>query len=63
MSAGRCDRTVEAWASEVDVSASYLSVISLLEIELGILRIERTDGKQGDVLRDSAASEQSDSDA
>lgn len=45
------DRNVLAWARMIPRSSQYLSVISLLEIEIGVLRLERQDPKQGRVLR------------
>ena len=42
---------VQQWASQIPVSDLYLSVITLLELELGILLIERRDHAQGKVLR------------
>lgn len=48
---GKADPNVVAWLSGVDASAVYLSAITLLEIELGILRIERRDSRQGAMLR------------
>lgn len=40
-----------AWARGVDEQAIYLSVVSILELETGVLRIERRDPIQGAVLR------------
>lgn len=48
---GKIDPTVEAWAGSVDQADLYLSVISVMEIELGIARLERRDTRQADVLR------------
>ncbi len=47
----KADPNVVAWLSSVDAATLYLSAISLLEIELGILRIERRDTPQGSRLR------------
>lgn len=49
--AGRADAGVVAWASSVPAADLYLSAISVLELELGILRLERRDGSQASVLR------------
>lgn len=49
---GKADRNVVAWLSSVDAATLYLSVITLMEIELGVLRIERRDAAQGARLRD-----------
>jgi hypothetical protein len=48
---GRADANVVAWLSTVDATACYISAITLMEIELGILRIERRDAVQGAKLR------------
>ena len=48
---GKADANVVAWLSSVDAGALYLSAITLMEIELGILRIERRDPAQGARLR------------
>ena len=48
---GRADIHVVSWISGVDAAALYLSVITLMEIELGILRMERRDQAQGARLR------------
>jgi len=48
---GKADANVIAWLSGVDAATVYLSAITLLEIELGILLIERRDAAQGVRLR------------
>ena len=48
---GKADTNVIAWLSGVDATTVYLSAITLLEIELGILLIERRDAAQGVRLR------------
>jgi hypothetical protein len=48
---GKADANVVAWLSSVDASTLYLSAVTLMEIELGILRIERRDAAQGGRLR------------
>jgi predicted nucleic acid-binding protein len=48
---GKADANVIAWLSSVDATTFYLSAITLMEIELGILRIERRDPAQGARLR------------
>ncbi len=48
---GKADRRVAQWADSVDAANLYLSVISVLEIELGILQIERRDPRQSTLLR------------
>jgi predicted nucleic acid-binding protein len=42
---------VFAWAQTVPQDRSYISVITILEIEFGVLRAERRDAAQGAVLR------------
>ena len=48
---GKADANVVAWLSSVDATTFYLSAITLMEIELGILRIKRRDPAQGARLR------------
>jgi toxin FitB len=43
--------SVRAWAQTLPAANLYLSVISMLELETGVLLIERRDGKQGRILR------------
>lgn len=51
-STGRCDNNVSQWSESIDISNTYLSVITVLEIELGIRQIERRDKTQAGVLQD-----------
>ena len=48
---GKADKNVVAWASGVSAASLFLSVITVLELETGILLVERRDPKQGAVLR------------
>ncbi len=48
---GKADTNVVAWLSSVDATILYVSAITLMEIELGILRMERRDPIQGARLR------------
>ncbi len=48
---GRADTKVVAWLSGVEATTLYLSAITLLELELGVLRVERRDAVQGARLR------------
>jgi predicted nucleic acid-binding protein len=48
---GKADGNVVAWLSNVDAATLFLSAVTLMEIELGILRIERRDPTQGAKLR------------
>ena len=47
----RIDANVEAWWSRAKLSLFFISVITLFEIEEGVLRIARRDATQGEVLR------------
>jgi toxin FitB len=47
----RMNRNVRSWAKNVSASTLYLSAISILELEIGILLLERRDRPQGAVLR------------
>jgi toxin FitB len=49
--AGRADLNVAHWADSVDAGSLYLSAITILELELGVLQLERRDARQGAVLR------------
>ena len=42
---------VVAWASSVPPASLFLSVITVMELELGVLLIERRDPAQGGLLR------------
>lgn len=47
----KAHQNVRTWAQKLPAASLYLSAISILELEIGILLIERRDGKQGTVLR------------
>lgn len=47
----RVDPNVSRWARNIPSSRFFLSAISLTEIEVGVLRMERRDPRQGAVLR------------
>ena len=47
----RADPKVAAWARATQIEDLYLSAITILEIELGALSVERRDRAQGRVLR------------
>jgi predicted nucleic acid-binding protein len=49
--AGRADERVARWADTVEVADLYLSVITIQELETGVLLAERRDPGQGAVLR------------
>jgi hypothetical protein len=48
---GKADPQVAAWAENVDAAELFLSAITIMELELGVLLIERKDAAQGVVLR------------
>ncbi len=48
---GRADRNVVDWLSGQDAGLFYLSAITVMETNLGILLIERRDAVQGKLLR------------
>ncbi|WP_166366704.1 type II toxin-antitoxin system VapC family toxin [Pseudomonas akapageensis] len=47
----KADKNVVAWAKTVVPSSLFISAITLLELETGVLRIERRDPTQGASLR------------
>jgi predicted nucleic acid-binding protein len=49
--AGKADKRLTAWAASVPASSLFLSVITILELEIGTLLVERRDPTQGAVLR------------
>lgn len=48
---GRADSGLVAWAASVPSTSLFLSVISVWELEQGILQLQRRDPAQGAVLR------------
>jgi len=48
---GKADENVLKWAESTPTTNMFMSVISVLEIETGILQIERKDPAQGSLLR------------
>lgn len=48
---GRADANVVAWAASVSAADLYISAITVLELELGILQLQRRDPAQSAVLR------------
>ena len=48
---GKADVNVAAWAQSVDAADLFVSAITLMELELGVLSIERKDATQGAKLR------------
>lgn len=47
----RVEQAVKMWAQSVPAASLHLSAISILELEIGILRVERRDQKQASTLR------------
>lgn len=48
---GRADPAVVAWTKFVQASELFVSAITILELETGVLQIERRDAVQGSLLR------------
>ena len=48
---GKADANVVAWAQSVDAADLFVSAITIMELELGVLSIERKDTTQGAMLR------------
>jgi len=48
---GKADPNVAAWSATAPVGTLYLSVVTILELETGVISIERRDDAQGRVLR------------
>ena len=48
---GTANARVIKWVSGQDASALFISALTLMELEIGILRIERRDAAQGKMLR------------
>ena len=48
---GRANTRVAAWVSGRDAASFYISALTLMELEIGILRMERRDSAQGGRLR------------
>ncbi|MGH9598501.1 MAG: type II toxin-antitoxin system VapC family toxin, partial [Terracidiphilus sp.] len=49
--AGTADPRVEAWSVSLTAERTFLSVITILELEQGTLLVERRDPRQGAMLR------------
>ena len=48
---GKADSNVMAWSQRVDAVDLFVSAITIMELELGVLSIERKDAAQGAMLR------------
>jgi predicted nucleic acid-binding protein len=51
VASGKADPAVAAWAASTPAGSMYISAITVLELELGVLAIERRDAPSGAVLR------------
>jgi len=49
--AGRADKNVAAWAADASAASMFVSVITIQELEIGVLLAERRDPPQGAILR------------
>jgi toxin FitB len=49
--AGKADKSVAAWARMVPAVSLFVSVVTIQELEIGILLVERRDPVQGALLR------------
>jgi len=49
--AGKADKNVTRWARRASANELYISAITILELETGVLLLERRDPLQGAVLR------------
>lgn len=49
--AGKANANVMAWTASVDAAWLFVSAITLMELEIGVLQIERCDADQGRILR------------
>lgn len=48
---GKADSNVASWAKSVDAADLFVSAITIMELELGVLSIERKDATHGGMLR------------
>jgi len=48
---GKADPRVGAWVASIDADRLFISAITVLELEIGVLRLERKDPTQGAKLR------------
>lgn len=51
IAAGRADETLAQWAKRLDTTATFISAITLHELEHGVLLVERRDPQSGALLR------------
>ncbi|MCY4564176.1 MAG: type II toxin-antitoxin system VapC family toxin [Gammaproteobacteria bacterium] len=48
---GRADRSVAAWSDSAEAGELYLSAVTIEELEIGVLGIERRDRVHGELFR------------
>jgi predicted nucleic acid-binding protein len=48
---GKAAHNVAKWADSVDANELFISVVTVQELEIGVLLVERRDPKQGSMLR------------
>lgn len=48
---GKADDAVVAWVSGIDAGEMFISALTLMELEIGVLRVEQRDAEQGMRLR------------
>ena len=48
---GKARPSVTAWAARIPAGSLYVSSITLLELEMGVLQLERRDAAQGMIIR------------
>jgi predicted nucleic acid-binding protein len=48
---GKANQGLARWADRVDTDALYISVITVQELEIGVLRLERKDPAQSAIFR------------
>jgi toxin FitB len=49
--AGKADKNVVSWAASAAASSMFISAITVQELEIGVLLVERRDSAQGAALR------------
>ena len=52
LESGLINSNVKEWAEETDPELMFLSAISILDLEIEVLQVERRDKKRGQVLRE-----------
>jgi toxin FitB len=51
LGSARIDRNAARWFAQIDVEATFISAMTLFELERGVRQIERRDAQQGVILR------------